>query len=135
MKTRHIKQQLNCELPEIDPPPPPGAVEYSPAVSKPAISPQAKEAARLREEGLSVIEVAKRLGICKSRAALLTRIGNPSLAQKRSPKTNSRRKAIAEMASAGCTHKEIGEELGISRQSVTAHIAELRADQQREKTQ
>ena len=135
MKTRHIKQQLNCELPEIEPINV-NALEYREAPSQRCTRKTGEEAARLREAGLTVKEVAKQLGISEGWASLLSRRANPCLAAWRTAGvTNSRRKVIAEMRSAGCTYGEIGKALGISRQAVSEHVQEMKAQQQREKAQ
>ena len=139
MKVRHIKQQLNCELQEMKllemEPPEYDTLEYSPAPSGSIAHQREKEAARLRREGLTLEEVAKRLGVSRFVAGLASRRGEPGVAVRRSPKTNARRKVIAEMRSAGHTYTEIAKVLGVCKQSVAFHAAEMRAQQQREKIQ
>ena len=95
MKVRHIKQQLNCELPEIEPPAH-YTLEYSPAPSKSLAVPLSpgeilsKKVVRLREGGMSYRAIAAELGIPSStvsrhlsRAGLKTRLCYLTLRNKR----------------------------------------------------
>ena len=94
------------------------------------------ELRQLRSEGLSVGEIAHRLGVGQTTVRrLITQHGMPMLAplqrKKRSgsgkSKHEARNRAIAARIAAGATHSKAGAEFGISRQRVSRIMLALRA--------
>jgi len=125
MKFRVHKHKISTP-PEVE-----GTVlEYSPAASKTCVNDLAIKAAKLRESGMSCKEAGEQLGIHPTYVSTLSRRANPRLASRRSfGATNQRRRIIAEMVNSGHSFSQIGKALGITRQAVALHAAELRAQQ------